>query len=191
MAAIRPSCASASSPIITFLACDYPVDDFILAVRRREEPQGEASNAVAERVKRKTAKKAQTAQAGKNLSGGPSQRQLGLVQAAGAGGLPDLLRAAKRAAAPGRLRARLSPPEGRREFRRDAAGLVRPMGRLRLVLPRGINVDSADASQRTMSEFNQPSRCRRRLSLRPARLGRQSSPVTAALCSCALSGAFN
>ncbi len=44
-------------PYITFLACDYPVDDFILAVRRREEPQGEASNAVTERAPRKAAKK--------------------------------------------------------------------------------------------------------------------------------------
>jgi hypothetical protein len=44
-------------PYITFLACQYPVDDFVLAVRRREEPQGEASNAVAERVKRRTVKK--------------------------------------------------------------------------------------------------------------------------------------
>jgi hypothetical protein len=44
-------------PYVTFLACDYPVDDFILAVRRREEPQGEASNAVTERARRKTAKK--------------------------------------------------------------------------------------------------------------------------------------
>jgi hypothetical protein len=44
-------------PHITFLACDYPVDDFIVAVRRREEPQGEASNAVTERAPRKTAKK--------------------------------------------------------------------------------------------------------------------------------------
>lgn len=47
----------AFQPYITFLACDYPVDNFILAVRRREEPQGEASNAVAERVPRKTTKK--------------------------------------------------------------------------------------------------------------------------------------
>jgi hypothetical protein len=44
-------------PNITFLACDYPVDDFIINVRRREEPHGEASNAVAERAKRKAAKK--------------------------------------------------------------------------------------------------------------------------------------
>jgi hypothetical protein len=44
-------------PYVTFLACDYPVDDFIINVRRREEPQGEASNAVAERAKRKVAKK--------------------------------------------------------------------------------------------------------------------------------------
>jgi hypothetical protein len=44
-------------PYVTFLACEYPVDDFLLAVRRREEPQGEASNAVTERAPRKTAKK--------------------------------------------------------------------------------------------------------------------------------------
>ena len=44
-------------PYITFLACEYPVDDYILAVRRREEPRGEASNAINERVKRKAAKK--------------------------------------------------------------------------------------------------------------------------------------
>jgi hypothetical protein len=47
----------AFQPYITFLACDYPVDNFIFAVRRREEPQGEASNAVVERTPRKTAKK--------------------------------------------------------------------------------------------------------------------------------------
>jgi hypothetical protein len=47
----------AFQPCITFLACDYPVDDFILAVRRREEPRGEASNAINERVKRKVFKK--------------------------------------------------------------------------------------------------------------------------------------
>jgi hypothetical protein len=44
-------------PYLTFLSCDYPVDDFILAVRRRGEPQGEASNAVVERAPRKIAKK--------------------------------------------------------------------------------------------------------------------------------------
>jgi len=44
-------------PHLTFLACDYPVDDFILAVRRRQEPQGGASNAVAERGPRRAAKK--------------------------------------------------------------------------------------------------------------------------------------
>jgi putative DNA-binding protein len=47
----------AFQPYLTFLACDYSVDDFILAVRRRVEPQGEASNAVTERVPRKSAKK--------------------------------------------------------------------------------------------------------------------------------------
>ena len=44
-------------PCITFLACAYPVDDFILTVRRREEPRGEASNAMNERVQRKAPKK--------------------------------------------------------------------------------------------------------------------------------------
>lgn len=44
-------------PYLTFLACDYPVDDYMLAVRRREEPQGEASNAINERIKHKAAKK--------------------------------------------------------------------------------------------------------------------------------------
>jgi hypothetical protein len=44
-------------PYITFLACDYPVDDFILAVRRREEPRGEASNAVTEHAPRPKVKK--------------------------------------------------------------------------------------------------------------------------------------
>lgn len=44
-------------PHLTFLACDYPIDEFLLTVRRREEPQGEASNAINERAKRKTAKK--------------------------------------------------------------------------------------------------------------------------------------
>jgi hypothetical protein len=55
----------AVQPYITFLACDYPVDDFILAVRRREEPQGEASNAVTERAPRKTAKKLKLPKPGK------------------------------------------------------------------------------------------------------------------------------
>lgn len=43
-------------PCISFLACDYPVDDYVLAVRRREEPRGEASNAVREPVARRKAK---------------------------------------------------------------------------------------------------------------------------------------
>ena len=47
----------AFQPYLTFLACDYPVDDFILAVRRRQEPQGEASNAVMQRSPRQKAKK--------------------------------------------------------------------------------------------------------------------------------------
>jgi hypothetical protein len=44
-------------PYIHFLGCDYPVDDFLLTVRRREEPRGEASNAVSESVKRTAGKK--------------------------------------------------------------------------------------------------------------------------------------
>jgi hypothetical protein len=47
----------AFQPYLTFLACDYPVDDFLLAVRRREEPRGEASNAISERTPRKAVKK--------------------------------------------------------------------------------------------------------------------------------------
>jgi hypothetical protein len=44
-------------PYITFLACDYPVDDFIIKVRRREEPKGEASNAIDDRRKLTRTKK--------------------------------------------------------------------------------------------------------------------------------------
>ncbi len=44
-------------PCITFLACDYPVDNYLLGVRRRVEPSGEASNAMNERVKRKKVSK--------------------------------------------------------------------------------------------------------------------------------------
>jgi hypothetical protein len=44
-------------PHLTFLECEYPVDNYVLAVRRREEPRGEASNAVAERVPRKRMRK--------------------------------------------------------------------------------------------------------------------------------------
>ncbi len=45
-------------PYLTLLACDYPVDDFVISVRRREEPRGETSNAVAERMPRARTKKA-------------------------------------------------------------------------------------------------------------------------------------
>jgi len=44
-------------PYLTFLVCDYPVDNFILAVRRREEPKGEASNAIDDRRKLTKTKK--------------------------------------------------------------------------------------------------------------------------------------
>ena len=44
-------------PYLTFLECEYPVDDFLLAVRRRTEPRGEASNAIDDRPKRKRTKK--------------------------------------------------------------------------------------------------------------------------------------
>ncbi|HEV3271012.1 MAG TPA: putative DNA-binding domain-containing protein [Candidatus Methylacidiphilales bacterium] len=47
----------AFQPYITFLDCDYPVDNFILAVRRRGEPKGEASNAVDDRRKSTRTKK--------------------------------------------------------------------------------------------------------------------------------------
>jgi hypothetical protein len=47
----------APQPCITFLACDYPVDDFLLRLRRRAEPAGEASNAMNERAKRRKASK--------------------------------------------------------------------------------------------------------------------------------------
>ena len=57
MAAIPAKLRLAFQPYLTFLACEYPVDDFILAVRRREEPQGEASNAVAERTRAQSTKK--------------------------------------------------------------------------------------------------------------------------------------
>jgi hypothetical protein len=55
----------AFQPHLTFLVCEYPVDDFILAVRRREEPRGDASNAVNERAPRKTAKKLKLPRPGK------------------------------------------------------------------------------------------------------------------------------
>jgi hypothetical protein len=47
----------ALQPHLSLLACDYPVDTFLLATRRREEPQGGASHAVAERIKKKSARK--------------------------------------------------------------------------------------------------------------------------------------
>jgi hypothetical protein len=47
----------AFQPYLTFLDCDYPVDNFILAVRRREEPKGEASNAIDDRRKLTRTKK--------------------------------------------------------------------------------------------------------------------------------------
>jgi hypothetical protein len=44
-------------PYLTFLACEYPVDDFIISVRRGSEQRGEASNAVAEHVVKKKVRK--------------------------------------------------------------------------------------------------------------------------------------
>lgn len=52
-------------PHISFLACEYPVDDFIIKVRRRTEPAGEASNAVAERPTRKKARQVALPKPGK------------------------------------------------------------------------------------------------------------------------------
>jgi hypothetical protein len=45
-------------PYLTLLTCDYPVDDFLIHVRRRQEPRGEASNAVSEKLPRARTKKA-------------------------------------------------------------------------------------------------------------------------------------
>jgi hypothetical protein len=44
-------------PHLSLLECDYPVDNFLVATRRRDEPQGGASHAVAERVRKKVARK--------------------------------------------------------------------------------------------------------------------------------------
>ncbi|MEJ0000721.1 MAG: DNA-binding domain-containing protein [Verrucomicrobiota bacterium] len=52
-------------PHITFLACDHPVDDFLIHVRRNEEQRGEASNAVAERLPRAKAQKFKAPKPGK------------------------------------------------------------------------------------------------------------------------------
>ncbi len=44
-------------PYLTLLRCAFPVDTFLLASRRRDEPQGEASNAVAEGVRKKSVRR--------------------------------------------------------------------------------------------------------------------------------------
>lgn len=44
-------------PYLTLLECEYPVDNFMVAIRRRVEPKGEASNAVSERTSFPTPKK--------------------------------------------------------------------------------------------------------------------------------------
>jgi hypothetical protein len=44
-------------PHLTLLACSFPVDTFLIATRRRDEPQGGASHAVSERTRRKGTKK--------------------------------------------------------------------------------------------------------------------------------------
>ncbi len=44
-------------PHLTLLACTYPVDTFLLATRRRDEPQGGASHAMAEHSRKKATKK--------------------------------------------------------------------------------------------------------------------------------------
>ncbi len=54
-------------PYLTFLACEYPVDDFIISVRRREEPRGEASNAVSEKRPRAKSKKVKLPQPQKSF----------------------------------------------------------------------------------------------------------------------------
>ena len=47
----------ALQPHLSLLECEYPVDTFLVATRRRDEPLGGASHAVAERVRKKVAKK--------------------------------------------------------------------------------------------------------------------------------------
>jgi hypothetical protein len=47
----------ALQPYLTLLTCEYPVDTYLLATRRRLEPQGGASHAMAEQRKKKSAKK--------------------------------------------------------------------------------------------------------------------------------------
>ena len=47
----------ALQPYLTLLTCEYPVDTYLLATRRRPEPQGGASHAMAEQRKKKSAKK--------------------------------------------------------------------------------------------------------------------------------------
>lgn len=47
----------ALQPHLTLLVCEYPVDTYLLATRRREEPQGGASHAMAEQRKKKSARK--------------------------------------------------------------------------------------------------------------------------------------
>lgn len=47
----------ALQPHLTLLVCEYPVDTYLLATRRREEPQGGASHAMAEHRKKKSARK--------------------------------------------------------------------------------------------------------------------------------------
>ena len=40
-------------PHLTFLACDYLIDDFVLGIRKQEFTQGETSNAVTEKIRAK------------------------------------------------------------------------------------------------------------------------------------------
>jgi len=47
----------ALQPHLTLLACAFPVDTFLFATRRRDEPQGGASHAVPEHVRKKAARK--------------------------------------------------------------------------------------------------------------------------------------
>jgi hypothetical protein len=47
----------ALQPHLSLVDCDYPVDTFLIATRRRDEPQGGASHAVAERMRKKVARK--------------------------------------------------------------------------------------------------------------------------------------
>ena len=54
-------------PYVSFLACDYPADDFLIATKRRAEPRGEASNAISEKRTRAREQKVKLPRAAKTF----------------------------------------------------------------------------------------------------------------------------